>query len=113
MIRLKYDLSAGALYIKVSDQPIARTRDIDDNTSVDLDVDGVVVGIEVISITHPWALGPILENYPIPQAETAQLRAYFVPAPKGIQLEAPELQGIRRQEPELNIERNAPVCAVA
>ncbi len=32
MMQLKYDLNVGALYIKLSDQAVARTRDIDDNS---------------------------------------------------------------------------------
>lgn len=76
-MRLKYDLSVGALYIRLSDQAVARTRDVDDNTSVDLDKAGNVVGIEVISVSHPWALDGILDDYDIPQHEAAQLRAYF------------------------------------
>lgn len=113
MIRLNYDLNAGALYIRVSDHAVARTRDIDDNTSVDLDAYGAVVGIEVISIAHPWALSAILDRYEIPPAETAQLRAYFVPAVAKAQVvthEAPELKGIQGQEPMLSIERDAPMC---
>jgi uncharacterized protein YuzE len=76
-MRLKYDLNAGALYIRLTDAPVARTREIDDNTSVDLDRDGNVIGIEVISIAHPWALSDVLHDYQIPADEVAQLSAYF------------------------------------
>lgn len=78
-MRLKYDLNVGALYIRLSDQDVARTKDVDDNTSVDLDEAGGVVGIEVISIEHTWSLSGILRAYSIPAAEVAQLRAYFQP----------------------------------
>jgi uncharacterized protein YuzE len=98
-MRLKYDLNVGALYIRLTDRAIARTRDIDDNTSVDLDDAGDVVGIEVISITHPWALNEILRDYSIPAAEVAQLRAYFQPSTLGTTQEAPAL----------SIDRNAPI----
>jgi uncharacterized protein YuzE len=76
-MRLTYDLNVGALYIKLSDQTVARTRDLDDNTSVDLDDAGGVVGIEVISYAHPWAFWQILETCQLPAAEEAQLRATF------------------------------------
>lgn len=118
MMRLKYDLNVGALYITLSDHAIARTREIDDNTSVDLDGSGAVVGIEVISTAHPWAFETILREYAIPADEQQQLRAYFkaagtvmsggaalcpaLPAPAA--LPAP---------PALTVAQNASVCVPA
>jgi uncharacterized protein YuzE len=81
-MRLKFDLNVGALYIRLTDQPVARTREIDDNTNVDVDAAGRVVGIEVISTSHLWPLAEILDTFAIPAEESAQLRAYFyLPAP--------------------------------
>lgn len=102
-MRLKYDLNVGALYIRLNDQAVARTQDIDDNTSVDLDGAGNVIGIEIISIAHRWALSDILRDYNIPAADVAQLRAYFQPA----------VLGIAQEAPALSIERNAPICVAA
>jgi len=88
-VELKYDLNVGALYIRLTDQAVARTREIDDNTVVDIDADGGIVGIEVISIGHPWALDDILHDYAIPSAAAAQLRAYFQPAGPAVSQQAP------------------------
>lgn len=98
-MRLKYDLNVGALYIRLTDRPVARTREIDDNTLVDLDQDGIVVGIEVVSIEHPWALDDILRDYKIPAGEEAQLRAYFQPDDDTVVL----------GNPQVSMLRNAPV----
>jgi uncharacterized protein YuzE len=98
-MRLKYDLNVGALYIRLTDQPVARTCEIDDNTFVDLGEDGGVIGIEVISIGHPWALDDVLRDYSIPPDEAAQLRAYFHPA---------EI-GAGQETPAVSMRRNAPV----
>ena len=98
-MRLKYDLNIGALYVRLADRPVARTREIDDNTFIDLDEDGDVVGIEVISIAHPWALGDVLRDYNIPLDEAAQLRAYFQRDDIGPVLETPAV----------SMDRNAPV----
>lgn len=76
-MRLDYDLNVGALYISLSDHDVAKTRALDDNTCVDLDADGAVVGIEVIAIHYPCALDKVLRDYPIAPVEAAQLRAYF------------------------------------
>jgi uncharacterized protein YuzE len=80
-MRLKYDLNVRALYISLSDQAVARTRQIGDNTAIDLDAAGVVVGIEVISVDHPWPLREILAGYRLPAGEEAKIRAYFQPSP--------------------------------
>jgi uncharacterized protein YuzE len=78
-MRLEYDLDVGALYIVLTDSPIARTREAGDNANVDLDASGDVVGIEVISAAHRWPLAQILDDYAIDRADAAQLRAYFMP----------------------------------
>lgn len=98
-MRLKYDLNVGALYIRLTEQPVARTREIDDNTFIDLGEDGGVIGIEVISIEHPWALDDVLRDYRIPPDEAAQLRAYF----------QPDEIGTAQQTPAMSMRRNVPV----
>jgi uncharacterized protein YuzE len=76
-MRLTYDLDAGALYIGLNGQDVARTRQVDDNTLVDLDAAGRPVGIEVTSIDHPWAVDTVLRDFDIPQRDAAQIRAYY------------------------------------
>jgi uncharacterized protein YuzE len=97
-MRLKYDLNVGALYIGLADGPVARTREIDDNTLVDIGLDGSVVGIEVVSIEHPWALDDILRDYEIAPDEAAQLQAYFM-----------DETGEVRESPEVSMRGYAPV----
>ena len=98
-MQLRYDLNVGALYIRLTGQAVARTVEIDDNTFVDLDDGGNVAGIEVISIAHRWALGDILRDYSIADADGAQLRAYFQPSTHEI--------------PAVGIERTPPVNVAA
>lgn len=76
-MQLEYDLSVGALYIRLSGQSVARTDEVDDNTNVDLDTAGQVVGIEVVAIDHPWPIAEILRDYPLPDAERSQVEVYF------------------------------------
>lgn len=78
-MKLEFDLNVGALYIRLSDAEVARTREAGDNAAVDLDTAGGVVGIEVISAAHPWPLTDIFASYAIPPGEAAQLRSYFQP----------------------------------
>lgn len=108
-MRLKYDLNVGALYIRLSDSPVARTQEINDNTLVDLDEAGRVIGIEVISIESPWALGTVLHDYEMPAYEAAQLRAYFrMPTPQ----DANEHAELSPELPEVSM-NPAPLVAVA
>jgi uncharacterized protein YuzE len=80
-MQLKYDLHAGALYIRLTDHAVTRTRELGDNANVDLDAAGDVVGVEVISIAYPWPLDEFLASYDIPASEAVQFRAYFRPGP--------------------------------
>jgi uncharacterized protein YuzE len=103
-MRLKYDMTAGALYVRLTDAPVARTRDIDDNTMIDLDANGGVIGIEVVSIAHPWPLDEILRDYAIPAREVAELQAYF---------RAAGSRGGVPGTPAVSVDRNAPACVPA
>jgi uncharacterized protein YuzE len=98
-MQLKYDLTVGALYIKLSDAKIARTIEAGDNAAVDLDAAGGVVGIEVISAAYPWPLADILASYDIPAGEIAQIMSYF-----GLQ----GLSAARHEAPKIGIASPAP-----
>lgn len=76
-MQLEYDLSVRALYIRLSDKHIALTREVDDNTNVDLAEDGTVVGIEVIDIDLPWPVAEILRDFDLPPGEVEQVAGYF------------------------------------
>jgi uncharacterized protein YuzE len=98
-MQLKYDLTVGALYIKLSDAKIARTIEAGDNAAVDLDAAGGVVGIEVISAAYPWPLADILASYDIPAGEVAQIMSYFG---------SPGLSVARQETPKIGIASPAP-----
>ena len=98
-MRLEFDLDVGALYIRLSDAEVARTREAGDNAAVDIDATGGVVGIEVLSTAHPWPLADILDDYAIPASEVAQITAYF-----GRQ----EMGSGRQEAPKISIESPAP-----
>jgi uncharacterized protein YuzE len=98
-MQLEFDLNVGALYIRLSDAEIARTREAGDNAAVDLDAAGGVVGIEVISICYPWPLADILASYDIPAAEEAMIRAYF--RAQGVSL-------VQQGSPKISIASPAP-----
>jgi uncharacterized protein YuzE len=94
-MRLTYDLDAGALYIGLSDQDVSRTRQVDDNTLVDLDAAGCPVGIEITSIEHSWAVDEVLRGFDIPEREAAQIRAYFRSSERGAAVPIPHVSASR------------------
>jgi uncharacterized protein YuzE len=53
MVRAKYDREADAIYLRLSDQPVARTAEVTDMHMVDLDANGVPVGIEILDPSDP------------------------------------------------------------
>lgn len=68
-----YDHDADALYIEMSDSPVARTRQFDEGTIVDLDECGEVVGIEVLHPARDWPLDEIKASFRLGADNTAIL----------------------------------------
>ena len=49
-MKIRYDPDADAMYIRLSDEEIDKTRKIDDNTILDYDKKGQLVGIEILFV---------------------------------------------------------------
>jgi uncharacterized protein YuzE len=49
-MRITYDPEADALYIELRPAPPVDSRDIEEGVTADLDVDGHVIGIEVLHV---------------------------------------------------------------
>lgn len=97
-MRLDYDLDANALYIQLMDDAeSATTKEIDEETFVDLTSDGAVIGIEVISPDRKWPIGEILARFTFTDDDRQQLTAYF--------------QGKRLPiASSISVEKSAPLC---
>ena len=46
-MKIKYFSETDTLYIELRDAQIAQTRDIDENTQIDLDANGIMCGITI------------------------------------------------------------------
>jgi uncharacterized protein YuzE len=109
-MQLKFDLNVGALYIRLNDEGVTRTRELDDNTLVDLDAAGRVIGIEVVSAAHPFALAEILASYDISPSDAEQLRVYFGLPTMSSQMATPRTAPAPvRARPNLSIEQVSPL----
>ena len=51
-MKVEYDPQADAIYIRLKHEPIATTREIDDNLVVDVDASGKIVGIEILFVSE-------------------------------------------------------------
>ena len=49
-MQIEYDRRADAAYITLADRPVASTRELDSRRLLDFDAEGVVVGIELLSV---------------------------------------------------------------
>lgn len=54
-MRAEYDSEADALYVRLTDERVARSVELGDCVVVDLDGDGRPRGVEIISPWHPFA----------------------------------------------------------
>lgn len=72
-MRQSYDATAGALYITLRDGEAARTREVAGGTNADLDADGRVLGIEILSPGRPWPLQVILREHEISDEDAHSL----------------------------------------
>jgi uncharacterized protein YuzE len=49
-MKIKYDPDADAMYIKLKDAKVHHTKEIDDNTILDFDEKGQLIGVEILFI---------------------------------------------------------------
>ena len=85
-MRLDYDLDARALYVTITNGPVARTVPVDDSTNVDVDAGGQLVGVEVLDYGRPWPLEQILSRWRVSESHAGCLRAVLAAG-----LRAPEM----------------------
>jgi uncharacterized protein YuzE len=77
---VKYDQRADALYVRLSDKPVAKTSEIGDGRVADYAQDGTVVGIEF------WGVSEGIDLHDVPEEHA--LRRELEPhlAPLGIRV---------------------------
>ena len=50
-MKITYDKQADAVYIETSDKELSNNRKIDDETILDLDENGKIIGIELLNVS--------------------------------------------------------------
>jgi uncharacterized protein YuzE len=77
--QIQIDEEADAAYVRLSDQPIARTREVADGIIVDISADDRIAGIEVLGVRSRVGRGDRL-SYLSGLAEGLALRGVPTPA---------------------------------
>lgn len=49
-MKISYDPDADAMYIELVEREVAKTKEVDDNTIIDLDNEGNVIGVEILFV---------------------------------------------------------------
>ncbi|MFC1769360.1 DUF2283 domain-containing protein [Nanoarchaeota archaeon] len=47
-MKIRYDSDADAMYIQMLDEEVVKTKQVDDNTIIDFNKDGKVIGVEIL-----------------------------------------------------------------
>ena len=58
-MKIEYDKEVDALYIRLQEKPVARTREIEEGLNLDLDEEGRLIGLEVLDATERYNLSDI------------------------------------------------------
>jgi len=68
-VKIEYSKGADALYIHLRDTPVAESRDVEEGVTLDFDVEGHIVGLEVLDASDRLGLANLvnvsIENLPV------------------------------------------------
>ena len=70
-----HDGAADALYVEMSDAQIDRTVELDDGTIVDLDIEGRIVGVEILALSSGWSSTELSESFDLSPYDLHALEA--------------------------------------
>ena len=53
-MKIEYDKEVDALYIRIQEKKVARTKEIEEGINLDIDEDGKIIGLEIIGATERY-----------------------------------------------------------
>lgn len=78
---LTYDAEADALYISVLSDKVAATAEIEDDTLVDVNECGGLIGIEVLGPARPWPIAELAKRFGLSPQDKAFLQGIWAGKP--------------------------------
>ena len=58
-MKIEYDKEVDALYIRLQEKKISKTKEIEDGLNIDLDENGKLIGIEILDATERYSKSDI------------------------------------------------------
>ena len=58
-MKIEYDKEVDAIYIRIQEKEVARTKEIEEGINLDLDNEGKIIGLEIIGATERYNLKDI------------------------------------------------------
>lgn len=59
-MRIEYDREVDALYIRIQEKEVSRTKEVAEGVNLDIDEEGKIIGLEIIGATERYNLKDIL-----------------------------------------------------
>ncbi|MCP4683776.1 MAG: DUF2283 domain-containing protein [Desulfobacterales bacterium] len=53
-MKIEYDQEVDALYIRIQEKLVSRTKELEDGINLDIDEDGKIIGLEIIGATERY-----------------------------------------------------------
>jgi uncharacterized protein YuzE len=53
-MKIEYDREVDALYIRIQDKKISRTKELEEGINLDIDADGKIIGLEIIGAVERY-----------------------------------------------------------
>jgi uncharacterized protein YuzE len=60
-MKIEYDREVDALYIRIQEKDVRRTKELDEGINLDLDADGKIIGLEIIGATERYSRRDIFD----------------------------------------------------
>lgn len=54
-MKIEYDKEVDALYIRIQEKKVVRTKEIEEGINLDFDAEGKVIGLEIIGATERYS----------------------------------------------------------
>ena len=59
-MKIEYDKEVDALYIRIQEKEVSRTKEIEEGINLDIDEDNKIIGLEIIGATERYEQSDIL-----------------------------------------------------
>ena len=53
-MKIEYDKEVDALYIRIQEKKVSRTKELEEGINLDIDEDGKIIGLEIIGATERY-----------------------------------------------------------